>query len=67
MLPNKEELCERAEKAVEIDRDLRDSHILKGLKKKENEIVELTNRVLEWNDTNCPECFTSLKERDTRF
>ena len=61
MLPNKDELCVRAEKAVEIERNLRDSLILKELKKKENVIVELTNRVHEWNNTNCPECFTSLK------
>lgn len=54
MLPNKVGWCERTEQVIETE-------LPKRLKKKENVIVELTNRILEWNYTKCPECYASLK------
>lgn len=86
MMPNHRGWCERTDKAIQADRDLQaqlgllDDPTLTGLtedslKKKDNIILELNHRILEWNQSKCPECHASLEgkgpqlmdEREARY
>lgn len=61
MLPNRVGWCERNADVIATERDIRTSLILKEVQKKGNVTVELTDRILEWNDMKCTECHASLK------
>lgn len=78
IMPYKLGGCQRTEKAIEVDRALRASRKLPDdptlveyieniLEKREKIIQELTNRIFDWNQMQCPNCRASLEGKGPQF